>query len=809
MKKTKNLKRVLACLLAVLMCFSSIILSAAAGNSTQAEPFEYTMLEDYNSKANVADAFTTTSDIGIDSYSLVNEGVNGTQALKMSETGNYGHAYLSIKNIPDKKYLVMYINSSRDDLKVQFKAHQTNGYMLSGNVDCYTANGTAETLTTDTTDCLHLKQGGYYYRFDMTNAPDTSNMWAFKITIASENNEGTVILDDIYVTDSDSTEAPGFEKEEELDILYLDELETADHIKAGPGTCKVDNENKYSGTGSFSVTDTAGAATALTIYRKHDTSVDLSAVTKEGSKIVVYINPSTVTNVNYIEVRFYDERPINADFSINWSNGLWATGGLLYQIPASGLKPNEWNRIEIDSTTKAAYGSFTGVDWTKIKLLQFSVNKAANVSFGMNIDKLMIEGIAPEVESSVLYTDELEDSANIKGAGYGTAAIDATTKLSGNGSLSLSGPSNNSDANIVAYRKYASAMDMSAIEVTGNKMSFYVYADTTTNVEYLDVRFYDQNALTGDYTIDWSKVWGSSGVRYVIPSSNLKAGEWNKIEIDKNTASAHGTFAGVNWSKVKLIEFDVKVSADATVNYRFDQLTIEGVAPDKTGTEDLPEDYTMIEDYNNKTAVSEAMNTTDIRMGSYALAKEGVGGTQALKLTTTGNDYVYLSIKNIPSTQRYLVVHMTAAEDGTKMSLKPHMSGNNSYFFTGTSGDIYCYNADEEPVKLTSENDMITLKKGSYYYQFDMSKAPSGMTFSSMWALKLGLIPNGSNTVVVDNFFTTDNGSTVEPIEPGPLPDDYTMLENYDNRTNVGEVVATGDIGMSSYELVNQGVNGS
>ncbi len=173
--------------------------------------------------------------------------------------------------------------------------------------------------------------------------------------------------------------------------------------------------------------------------------------------------------------------------------------------------------------------------------------------------------------------------------------------------------------------------------------------------------------------------------------------------------------------------------------------------------------YTMLDDYNSKTNVSQAMVVTDTNFESYELATTGIKGSLALRLTTTKSSYAYLSLTNLnPDEHRYLVMYIHASSANVKVRLKPHMNGNSSYYFTGS--DVTCYTPGGRSEALTSTSDShITLKEGGYYYRFDLSTVPDSLDIKQVWALQLELMTSFGVTLTVDDIHTTDSAKADAP----------------------------------------------
>ncbi len=171
----------------------------------------------------------------------------------------------------------------------------------------------------------------------------------------------------------------------------------------------------------------------------------------------------------------------------------------------------------------------------------------------------------------------------------------------------------------------------------------------------------------------------------------------------------------------------------------------------------MPSDGVVLQDYNNIIPISDALVTSDIRMVHYSLTECGSDGTRALTLTAAGEGYAHLKIPNNnlnPNGMRYLVMDLTTHADGTKLILHPHMPGNDAGdAATFTAGTVTCQAADGSVEQLHPDGREITLKKGSYRYQFDLSLLSGKLDLTAIWALCVTLITTPTEQNWINAFY--------------------------------------------------------
>ncbi len=174
-----------------------------------------------------------------------------------------------------------------------------------------------------------------------------------------------------------------------------------------------------------------------------------------------------------------------------------------------------------------------------------------------------------------------------------------------------------------------------------------------------------------------------------------------------------------------------------------------------TDREQIPSDGVMLQDYNNAHAATDMLVTSDIGMIHYSLTECGSDGTRALTLTAAGEGYAHLKIPNNnlnPNGMRYLVMDLTTHADGTKLILHPHMPGND-VGDAFTAGIVTCQAADGSVEQLHPDGREITLKKGSYRYQFDLSLLSGKLDLTAIWALCVTLITTPTEQNWINAFY--------------------------------------------------------
>ncbi len=713
------------------------------------------VLEDYSDTQKNFDTYVANSSTMSGSISDTT-GEFGTRALTFSASGNQ-FAHLNMPNNTlnpgGHRYLVMFIRSNTSTTTLGVRPHM-QGNDGNGNIYSFTdaavlCKGVNRVVTslTPQNSAITLKEGGAWYQFDMQAIPgslDLTNIWALTVTAIVATTD-TIVIDQIYTTNTSMTVSPSYSDPYVVEDFENGQKTATDYVLESDMTTSMSATGGESGSRGLQLTSTGNKFAHLVLpneslnpaghrylmmYIKSDTST-----TTFNLRPHMRGNDGTGTQYTFTSIGVPCKAGDGDAVTLSPVNNAITLkqGGAWYQFDM-GAMPEQLDFTYVWALTATVIAASS--DNVVIDRI-YTTNTPMSASAPTYASDRIVEDYSDNQKSATDYVVDSNMPYSIipTGGESGSRALQVTSI--GNGYIHLRMPNGNLNS---AGHRY---------------LMVYIKSDTSTTT--LNLRPHMDGNLDGTYAFTDLAVLckdGNNVVTKIRPNNSVitlkEGGAWYQFDMtaipsNLNLSSVHALTATL-----------IGASGDNVV---IDQIYTTNTAMSYTGGEATA--ATMLEDYNNATDVSTKVNLDDHSMAGFELTNEGVDGTKALKFTSGGNSYAYLKIpgNNLnPSNHRYLMITIKAGSGTSSISIKPHTDGNLDGNYAFTEDTIYCKDAENNIFKLTASNKLMPLKQGTYIYQFDMYNAPDHLNLNSIYALAINTITAGSDTFVIDNIYTTNDG---------------------------------------------------